>query len=91
MRATNKEGKTLTKVTGRIIANITEGLETEKGDHGTCRNRLWCRGGGIRTHDLCVPNAALYQLSHTPKCLLSVPLGRLELPTFSFGNYCSIH
>jgi len=20
-----------------------------------------------------------------------VPLGRLELPTFSFGNYCSIH
>jgi hypothetical protein len=48
------------------------------------------RGGGIRTHDLCVPNAALYQLSHTP-VYLSVPLGRLELPTFSFGNYYSIH
>ena len=65
--------------------------KTEKGDHGTNRNRLWSRGGGIRTHDLCVPNAALYQLSHTPKYFLSVPLGRLELPTFSFGNYCSIH
>ena len=25
-----------------------------------------CRGDEIRTHDLCVPNAALYQLSHTP-------------------------
>ena len=21
--------------------------KTEKGDHGTCRNRLWCRGGGL--------------------------------------------
>ena len=68
--------------------------KTKKGDYGTFRNRLFCRGGGTRTHDLCVPNAALYQLSHTPIVdlfLLTVPLGRLELPTFSSGNYCSIH
>ncbi len=50
-----------------------------------------CRGGGTRTHDLCVPNAALYQLSHTPIVSFIVPLDRFELPTFSSGNYCSIH
>ncbi len=41
--------------------------KTEKGDHGTNRNRLWSRGGGIRTHDLCVPNAALYQAEPHPE------------------------
>ncbi len=28
---------------------------------------------------------------HPENLLFFVPLGRLELPAFSFGNYCSIH
>ena len=31
------------------------------------------RGARTRTADLCVPNAALYQLSHTPNRLISIP------------------
>ena len=94
MYSTKIQRKTLTTRYRVIRTAVLDGNrkpETKKGDYGTCHNRLWCRGGGTRTHDLCVPNAALYQLSHTPKYFLSVPLGRLELPTFSFGNYCSIH
>ncbi len=36
------------------------------------------RGGGTRTHDLCVPNAALYQLSHTPKASFHCALGQIR-------------
>ena len=37
-----------------------------------------CRGGGTRTHDLCVPNAALYQLRHTPKGHSCRALGQIR-------------
>ena len=40
--------------------------------------KIQCRGDEIRTHDLCVPNAALYQLSHTPKFHINKSLCRRE-------------
>ena len=47
-------------------------------------------GGGadeIRTHDLCIANAALYQLSYNPKNLSfehMVGIRRLELPRYRY-------
>ncbi len=36
------------------------------------------RSGGTRTRDLCVPNAALYQLSHTPIDSACCALGQIR-------------
>ena len=59
----------------------------QKTKHGFCRALFFGRGDGIRTRDLCVPNAALYQTEpHPDKKILNCSRERHNNSAFGYAK-----